>query len=536
MKSFNKLLAGHRFVSFVAAVLFALTLFAGCAGGVKPVKREAGKVYELVLLHTNDHHGMVLPNNGRAGLAERSTFIKSVRAANANVLLVDVGDINTGTALSNMFNAEVDIAAYNLIGYDAFTFGNHEFDGTMAKLQKQIAAIKFPMISSNIKTKDGKFLGSHRYLVKDYEGFRAGIIGLTTLRTLAMAGNDSFVFTDFDFLPEIETARELVTLLREKEKVDIIIALTHIGDIKEDDTHVTSPDLAVAVPEIDIIVDGHTHTKFEAPVQIGNTYIVSANEWGKFVGQGKLFVVDGKLANFDWQPVEINNKDNQIYKPDAEVAALVSPYKEKADLSLKEVIGEAADNFVYGNRLVRFQETALGNMLTDANVWYFRNVFNQDIDFAFNNSGNIRAELPKGKLTREQILTVLPYENYLFSVSMTGAEILELFDFIASVPQGSGAFPQFSKEVRYTRDFPNNRITDLSIGGAPVDVNRIYRFCTSDFLLSGGDGYTVLTKARDRFNSSLILSYMVVEYIASQSGIITPATDGRLVVIGGATP
>ena len=530
MKNLKKL---H--LKLFAGSLIALTLLVGCAGGAKPVKREAGKTYELVILHTNDHHGSVLSNDGRGGLAERAAFVKTVRATNANVLLVDAGDLNTGPALSNMFDAEPDILSYNLIGYDAVTFGNHEFDGTQAKLEKQIAQAQFPFVSSNIKTADGTFLGGNRYLVKDYEGFRVGLIGITTLRTLSMASPTHFV-SNINFLPEIDAARDAVAILRDREKVDIVIALTHIGDVKEYPDHVTSPELAAAVPGIDIIVDGHSHTKFDAPKWAGETYIVSSNEWGKYVGQGKLFIVDGRLVRFDWAPVEINNKDNQAYAPDAQVAALLAPFIARAEASLKEVVGEAADTFVFGNRLTRYQETSLGNMITDANAWYFRTVYNQNIDFAFHNGGNMRAELPKGPLTREQILTVLPFENYLYIVSLTGSQILELFDYIATIPQGNGAFPQFSKEVRYTIDIPNKTISGLTIGGAPVDRNKTYRFCTNDFLLAGGDGYTVLTKAQDPFNTSLLLSYVVIEYINSQSGIITPSTDGRMTVIGGVTP
>ena len=520
----------------LAAALLVLFLPAGCAGGAKSVERETGKTYELMLLHTNDHHGMALPNNGQGGLAERAAFVKTVRAENPNVLLVDAGDINTGTPLSDMFAAEVDIRAYNLIGYDAVTFGNHEFDGTRAKLDKQIADAAFPFVCSNIKTRDGKFLGGHQYLVKNYDGFRVGILGITTLRTLAMAGSGSFVNKDFFFIPEIDAARDAVLLLRNREKADIVIALTHMGDVKESVNHVTSVELAAAVPGIDIIVDGHSHSRYETAKHAGNTWIVTANERGKFVGQGKLSIVDDIPVRFDWKPIAINTKDRQTYAPDAEVAALIAPYKEKAEAGLKEVVGEAADTFVFGNRLTRYQETAIGDMITDANVWYFRNVYNQNLDFAFHNGGSIRAELPKGKLTREQILTALPFENYLYIVSLRGTEINELFDYIATIPQGNGAFPQFSREVRYTLDVPNKKISDLAIGGSPVDPNRIYRFCTNDFLLAGGDGYTALTKSQDCLNTSLLLSYVVIEYINSQKGIINPLTDGRMTITGGVTP
>ncbi|MDR2402415.1 MAG: 5'-nucleotidase C-terminal domain-containing protein [Spirochaetaceae bacterium] len=514
-----------RFLFVVVSLFFVvLPVFA------EPVS-ERSKVqpvdaYELVLLHTNDHHGAIVPNNHRGGLAEQAAYIKAVKAVNPQVLLLDAGDINTGSALSNMFAAEPDILAYNIMGYDAAIFGNHEFDAGNEKLLKQIGQAKFPFICSNIKTADGKYLGNNPYLVKKYDGFTVGLFGITTLRTLIIASPGK----DLTFINEITAAREMVEILRSREKVDIVIGITHIGDVKEAPDHITSMELAEAVPGIDIIVDGHSHSFMEAPKKAGGAYIVSANEWGKYVGHGKLKIRNGELAEFNWKPIPIG--------PDPEVAGMLSPYITKANESLKEVVGEAAETFVFGNRLTRYQETALGNLITDANVWYFRTVYNQQIDFAFHNGGNMRAELPKGPITQEQILTVLPFENYLFIASLKGKDIIELFNFIATIPQGAGGFAQVSKEVRYTIDYTGGtgKLQDLTIGGAPVDPDRTYRFCTNDYLLGGGDGYTVLTGSRDPFNTSLLLSYVVVEYIRSQNGIIRPLTDGRLTVIGGTVP
>ena len=515
----------------VTALLLAFSLLAGCetdgssSSEIKPPAWEVDKAYELVLLHTNDHHGRVLPVDGLAGLAERATFVKSVREAETNVLLVDAGDINTGTALSNMFAAEIDIKAYNLMGYDAVTFGNHEFDGDRAKLDAQIELAAFPFVSSNIQTSNGGFLGGNQYLVKNYDGFRVGIIGITTLRTEQIS---NFSNMNLSFVPEISAAESAVNLLRNKEKAGVVIALTHIGSVEETTTHVTSQKLAAAVTGIDIIIDGHSHSKYTVPTKEGNTWIVSANEWGKYVGQGSLTIVNGEVTGFSWADTAIDN----TYTADTAMMALLQPYIDQAEESLKEVVGVAADDFDFGNRWTRYQETAIGNMITDANYWYVTEVLNQDIDFVFHNGGNIRANLTQGELTREDILTVLPFENILYIVSFKGDKILELFDFIATVPQGNGGFPQFSEQVRYTLDVPGETITDLTIGGAPVDPDKIYRFCTNEYLLGGGDEYNVLTEATDPYNTSLLLSTAVIEYIEKE-GTITPAKDGRMVIVDG---
>jgi len=493
-----------------------------------PLQEKAGygKTGELILLHTNDHHGAVLPNNGRGGIAETAAYIKAIKALNDNVLLLDAGDINTGSALSNMFNAEPDILAYNMMGYDAAVFGNHEFDGNQEKLNKQIQLAKFPFISSNIKTQDGAFLGGNQYIVKKYGNITVGIFGITTLRTQTIASPDKSLV----FINEIDAARDVVGILRDIEKVDIVIGLAHMGDVKEMPDHITSVELAGAVPGIDIIIDGHSHSFFNEPLKSGNTWIVSANEWGKYVGHGKLNIVNGKLDSFLWEPIPIG--------PDLAVTEMLKPYLEKAGASLKEVIGEAAETFIFGNRLTRYQENAVGNIVTDANAWYFRTISGMDVDFVMHNGGNIRAELPKGPITRERILTILPFENYLYIVSMRGSEINELFNFIATIPQGNGGFPQFSGGVRLTIDKTsgNGVVKELTIGGKPVDPNRTYRLCTNDYILGGGDGYEVMKKAVDPFNTSILLSYVVTEYIKAQKGPVQPVIDGRLNVIGGVKP
>jgi 5'-nucleotidase/UDP-sugar diphosphatase len=521
-KHFLTRAAGYAAVALIAALAFLPLVTCATA------PRNAA-AHTLVLLHTNDHHGAVLPIGGKGGLAERAAFIESVRADYPDVLLLDAGDINTGPALSNMFDAEPDFTAYNLMKYDAATFGNHEFDKSYDVLKKQLALAEFPFVSSNIK-EGSRFLGEGQYLIKRFGGYTVGIFGITTLRTKVTASPDK----SLTFLPEIEAAQAAVAALQ-KKKVDIIIGLTHIGDVQEYADHVTSPMLAEAVPGIDIIIDGHSHSFFEEPKQVGGTWIVTANEWGKYVGKAVITIEAGTMTGFDWTPVPIDG--TRGLDPDAAVVTMLEPFVTRANESLKEVVGQAAETFVFGNRLTRYGETSIGNMVTDANLWYFEHVYNQKLDFAFHNGGGLRAELPAGPITQERVLTVMPFENYLVIASLKGSDILALFDFIATIPQGAGGFPQFSKEVRYTLDLTggSGKITGLTIGGAPVDPEKTYRFCTNDYMLRGGDGYDALTESVDPFNTSLLLSYVVGEYIKAQ-GTISPVTDGRMTVIGGVTP
>jgi 5'-nucleotidase/UDP-sugar diphosphatase len=538
----------------IVSLLLIFSLFAGCSDDSKndeppvvvidpPVWIE-DQIYEMVLLHTNDHHGTILPyqaaNPGPiyGGLAERATLVRDARANYTNVLLVDAGDINTGSPLSNMNNAEPDIRAYNMMGYDAATFGNHEFDKKLAVLNQQISWANFDFVSSNIKTAGKQFLGGHQYIVKNYDGFRVGIIGLTTLRAKVIASPDP----SLTFINEIQAAKDAVALLRDREKVGIVIALTHMGTTKETPDFITSTELAEAVSGIDIIVDGHSHTKFNEPAKVENTYIVSASYWGLYVGSGKLSIKNGALNSFDWESIQIDDS----FEPAADIAAMLQPYIDDAAASLNEVIGNATADFDFGTISIpggpttgnttgnaaspRCKETAIGNLLTDSYASYFRTEFHQDIDFAFTNGGGIRANLSAGDIKRSDILTVLPFNNFLYVISLKGDKVQELFDFIPGA-LGIGAFPQFSKEVRYTLDrtVSPNIVKDITIGGAAIDPNKTYRICTNDFILGGGDDYTMVKdNATEVFDTSMLLSTILIEYIKSTDGITTPATDGRV--------
>ncbi|MCR5605312.1 MAG: 5'-nucleotidase C-terminal domain-containing protein [Treponema sp.] len=532
--------------SFTIA-LSAIALLTSAQAAPKAVTRDPNAEYKLVVLHTNDHHGAVLAKDGKGGLAERATFLKQVREANngKDFLILDAGDVNTGTAISNMFDAEPDLKAYDAMGYEAVTFGNHEFDGSLAKLQSQMAKTSFPWLSANIVTNKGYknknkyskatkpskgYLGKP-YIIKNYEGYRVGIFGLTTLRTLVIASPDqSLTFKD-----EIETAKEMVDTLRNKEKCDIVILLGHLGDVQETETQNTSIKVAENVSGIDLIIDGHSHSYFEEAKVVNGTPIVTANEWGKYMGKADFTIKNGKVVKFDWMPVAITTED---YTPDAEVEAILKPYVDKANASLKDVVLKTTAPFEFGAKLTRYQEMASGDFLTDGMVAYLKTT-GVEVDGAITNGGGIRAALPQGDVTKEAIMTMLPFENYVYVITLKGSDVVELFNFIGTIKQGAGAFAQVSKDIKYTITYDaegNGTMSNLTIKGQPIDPNRTYRFATNDYMAKGGDGYVVFTKSIDTYNSSMLLSDVFIEYAKTIKDSVTPTTDGRITVIGGKLP
>ena len=514
-------------LSKIAAIFaFAAAFFAGCASAPK---RDANAEHSLVILHTNDHHGAVVSKGGKAGLAERATFIKQERENSSDILVLDAGDINTGTAVSNMFEAKPDILAYNKMGYDAVTFGNHEFDSNLEKIRAQQKESAFPWLSANIK-EGKKYLGKP-YITKNFGDYKVGIFGLTTRRTLAIAAPDkSLTFTD-----EIETAKEMVKVLRGKEKCDIVILLGHLGDIAETDTHETSLKVAESVEGIDLIIDGHSHTFFAEPKVVNGTPIVTANESGKYVGRAEMKIKGGKIEAFSWTPVEITAEK---FAPDADVAQIVKPFVDKTEDSLKDVVLKTTAPFEFGKKLTRYQEMASGDFLTDGMVWYLSTT-GVNVDFALTNGGGIRAEIEAGDVTKKAIITMLPFDNYVYVVTLKGEDVKALFDFIGSIKQGAGAFAQVSSAVRYTityDDEGNGSISNVTINGEPIDEARTYRIAVNDYNAKGGDGYEVLTPSIDTYTGSMLFNDVFIEYAKTFGEAVTPKTDGRITVINGKLP
>lgn len=499
-----------RFVKMLCRTGILLCLAFGC--------QSQGEVREFVLLHTNDSHGSIVAVDSLGGMAERATCVRMVREKNSAVLLLDAGDLNAGQVVSNLFDARPDIEAYNYMKYDAMVFGNHEFDKPLDVLRKQMEWANFPMFASNVEYQ-GKPLGK-AYVMKEVNGVKVGIFGLTTGRTMEISMNGKEVVCK----DEVETAREMLQELK-NQRAEVIVGLVHLGFTEATSDYMTSLKLAELVDGVDVLVDGHSHSYIAEPVKIRNTWIVTASQSGRFVGEAKLAVKDGRLLEFNWKPVQIKG-----FPQDTVLRNILEPYIQGAAEESETVIGEAEDDFVLfvdDENMGRRQETTLGNMITDAMAWKVRQL-RKKTDFALINSGAIREELPKGKITQGKVYSILPFGNELEIVALQGKEVKRLFDFIATIPLGFGSFPQVSKEVKVVYSEQDKQVRALTLDGQPIDDDRTYYMVTCDYVASGMDGYDAgLENCVSREKTSLLLADIVTEYIRVQRSVV-PRLEGRI--------
>jgi 5'-nucleotidase/UDP-sugar diphosphatase len=479
---------------------------------------------ELVILHTNDSHGSIFPVNGQGGLSLRATYIKKIRNFYPHVLLVDAGDINMGQLVSNVTQAEPDFRAYNYMKYDAIVPGNHEFDGPAELFFKQKDWASFEYLTSNIYYK-GNIPGK-KYIIKEYNGIKTGIFGILTCNTI----HTSATAAEFEFKDEIETAREIIKELKEEQKVDFIIALTHLGFVDEGDNYTTSIELAQYTDGIDIIIDGHSHSLPAEPVIEKDTWIVSAGEGGKYIGKMHIIFHGRNKYMQKWDKVALQT---DMLEEDEQLNLLLQPYADIVSDDLQTEIGEAAKDFPVlnetGERLPRQGESVLGNLFLDSMMWMGQKYLGKKADFAICNGGGLRSGIAEGKITKSDIHKVLPAPNLIEIISMKGRDVISLFDFIATIQPGKGSFAQVSSEVEIIIESGTKKVRSLFINKEIINQARTYRIVTCDYIVNGNEGYgKVMKKKYNVYSSSYTLAETFILYIQSRKNKIYPKIDGRM--------
>lgn len=479
------------------------------------------------ILHVNDFHGFAEPyeplgaREKLGGAAYLAARVEALRKEKPSLLLA-AGDMISGNNWANLFKGRPVIELMNLMRFDALVVGNHEFDYGPAVLRQSIAAAKFPVLGANVAGLDAL----KPYVVRQVDGVRVGIIGVVTEDTPVTTHPTNVA--GLKFLPVVPTVEKYLREL--KNQADIFVVLSHIG-FRAD------MDLAAKVPGIDIIVGGHSHTKIPTPKKVGNTIIVQAWEHGKALGVLDLTVEGGKIVKFSGHLEEIKPAGAA---PDPAAARLVKYYQEEVDARLGQTIGATLVDLDGEN--VRTRETNFGDFVADI----MRETTGADA--ALINGGAIRVGIRKGPLTKSQIYSALPFDNYLVAIRLTGRQIRAALEHgVSRVQERKGRFPQVSG-LAFTYSPaapPGRRVKAITIAGQPLDPDRQYTVATIDFLAAGGDGYQGFGEAvrasADYSNiggalrgknlvytdPSRLLRDIVADYIQRRKRI-SPALEGRI--------
>ena len=230
----------------------------------------------ITILHTNDTHSHIDPfpmdhasYPGQGGVAKRATLIQQIKKENSNTLLLDAGDMFQGTPYFNYYGGELEIKMMNLLGYDAATIGNHEFDNGVSGLAAQVPNANFPIINANYNFDNTLMQGLTKpYKIFTVDGIKIGVFGLGVKLDGLVNKRE---YRETVYLDPIEMSEEMTRILHDKEKCDLIICLSHLGyDYRADSKMIGDIALAKATENIDLIIGGHTHTFLDKPTVLQN--------------------------------------------------------------------------------------------------------------------------------------------------------------------------------------------------------------------------------------------------------------------------
>ncbi|MCL2030045.1 MAG: 5'-nucleotidase C-terminal domain-containing protein [Oscillospiraceae bacterium] len=435
------------------------------------VSAAPGEPVTLTVIHVNDRHGRMDADPFIAQLAQETP---------GRVLILDAGDALDGQIAANLTRGASMVDLMNAVGYSAMVTGNHEYTYGVDRLRELAGRMDFPLLAANVK-QDGKPV-FQAYAVFDLDGLRAGVFGIVTPETVS--ASDPRVVAGLTFEDPARTAAAMVEVLR-AEDCDVVIALAHLGDAQSSRPEHRSG--ALAIPGVDVVIDGHSHSLLENGTMIHDTLIAQAGEYGRHIGVVEL-VIDGGVISKTARLIETGGDR----RADEGILALIA----ELDKSVEDIAGQAAGYTpvpLHGERAeVRAGETNLANLITDS----MRHATGADI--AVLTGGNIRAGIPAGEITMGHVLTTLPFSNLLVTVRLSGADILEALEHGVSLyPEPAGQYIQVSGlSVEFDPDAePLNRVTRAALAdGSALDREKIYTVATIEFLAAGGDGYSMFDK------------------------------------------
>lgn len=448
-----------------------------------PIKttRMLNDLKNLTVIHTNDVHGSVLEKNtGEIGFSKVSTFIQKNRAIKDNVLLLDAGDVFHGKVYTNMTKGKLILDIMNKLNYDALVPGNHDFNYGFGRLLQLKNESKFPILAANIKEEDGKkhFLP---YIIKNLNGLKVGVFGLATPETRYKTCNKNI--KGLSFLDPVKIAKKMVKKL--KGKVNVIVAISHLGELGKYNSH----DFVKMVPGIDLVVDGHSHDYLENGKKVKDTLIAQAGSSLKALGYINLKILNNQIV---YKKAElIRQKDIKDLKKDNKIENIITDTLNKVKPQLNEKIGYTGIDLNGKREFVRTSNTNLGVLITKAFLE------RTGADIAFLNGGGIRASIPKGDITLEKVINVLPFGNTLVEKEILGQDLKKIFEIaVGEYPLQMGGFPQVAgiKIVFDANKEKGNRICDIKINGEDLDLNKKYKMVMTNSMAEGGDDIYILSK------------------------------------------
>ncbi|MEM7167658.1 MAG: nucleoside transporter C-terminal domain-containing protein [Planctomycetota bacterium] len=430
-----------------------------------------------VILHWNDFHGQVQPykqSSGErgGGIRALSAYVEEARQEFGDeMLLVDAGDWFQGTPEGNLTSGKLVFDLYNAVGVDVTVVGNHDFDFGETVLQDLVKRARFPVLGANLLDEAGVVRDFVQPTwVRKVGGITFGFIGLLTPDTPRIVRQD--VGRKLRVGNPVDACRELIPGLR-AQGAEVFVVLSHLGiDLERH--------LAQAVPELHLIIGGHSHTPLNKPEVMANGVVCAqAGAKGLFVGRLEVTRKDGGGFAIDGGLVPIIARDEPVA---AAIEQILAEYTPAIEAQMSRKVGVLAKPLDPAAREAGPGSTPLGNWLADVIAHA------ADAPIAVHNRGGIRASLAAGDITVRDLFQLSPFGNRVVSCEMTGAALTEVIQ--TSLTDPRVRLEVSGLEVEWREGAEGPELVQLTAGGTPILPDQVYKVATNDYLANGGDGWT----------------------------------------------
>lgn len=466
----------------------------------------------LTVFHTGDTHGRGMSEEG-IGYGKMSGYVKAFRQSAEHVLFLDAGDAISGVPVSDLAQGETNINAMNTMGYDAFTPGNADFIFGGQNLLELYKKANFPFISANIWYEG--HLAFKPFIIKKAGDINVGIIGVSPLN--AMVATTENKLAGFHVSDPIVAVKDAVEQL--KNKVDLIVLLAHLG---KTDVDMNINKLAAAVPDIDVIIDGHDHIAMNGGAQLGNSVMVNAGQYGDYLGQLTLTLKDKKITAWNERLLDKNALIKQA--ADKQTQAYIDDEQEKSQQLLSRVVMALPWTLDGKREHVRSGQTNLGSVLADAEREYAQ------ADIAFTVGAFLRDSIEAGPVSYGQVLNAVPFTLPLVTRDMSGRQIQNFLENnYRETRVITGAYAHVSG-LTYVVDYSlpvGQRMQEIKVNGMPLDADKIYRVACNEQVSDYGIRNI---KIKDRYD--VTMASLLTDYVNNHPALATPEARVRFINIG----
>ena len=501
-------------------LLFSVLLGIPAAYGQAP---ETGKTLDILFSHDTHSHlntfTTVVEDEEAdiGGFARANTLIKAQRAKDPDTLVIDGGDFSMGTLIQTVFETQAaELRMLGYMGYDVTTFGNHEFDYRSKGLANMLTSARTSgdavpsIVVCNVDWDAMEVAGLTEgqqllkdafaaYGVQDYTVLQKGDVRIAVVGVFGKDALSCAPTCELKFKDPVQAVKATVAEIKANEDADMIVCVSHSGTW-EDESKSEDENLAKAVPDLDLILSGHTHTTLEEPIVHGDTYVVSCGEYGKNLGELSMTQkADGRWEMTSYEIVPVTTDIDQ----DAETQNAIDQFMDTVDTDYLAQFGYTKDQVLAEND-VDFstqkelenihEEHNLGDIMSDAYVYAVENAADFDgvpVDVAVVPSGTVRDTYAKGDITVEQVFNSFSLgigadgvPGYpLISVYLTGKELKTAAEIDASVSDFMTTARLYSSGLNFTYN-PNrmilNKVTDVYLddgngGRIELEDDKLYR-------------------------------------------------------------